>query len=247
MKAVVLAAGVGKRLRPLTLTVPKPMVPVGGHPILEYILAGLRAAGVADFLIVTGHLADKIEQHFGDGARWGLCLQYRRQESPTGSADAALLAESFVGGGPFFMSWGDILTSPDNYLRVAQRHGAGSADAVLGLNWMDDVSAGGAIYRDGERVTNLVEKPPPDTAATNWNNAGVMILPPAIFPLLREMEPSERGERELPRAVPMMIQRGMIVVGVEFSGLWSDVGTPEQVEYLNGLAARGELNLPTLD
>jgi NDP-sugar pyrophosphorylase family protein len=246
MKAVVLAAGVGKRLRPLTLTVPKPMVPVGGHPVLEYILAGLRGAGVREFLIVTGYLAEQVETHFGDGGRWGLRCEYRRQEAPTGSADAALLAESFIGGEPFFMSWGDILTSPDNYLAVARRHAAGGADAVLGLNWMDDVSAGGAVYRDGERVTDLIEKPPPGTAATNWNNAGVMILPPAIFPLLREMEPSPRGERELPRAIPTMIRRGMSVIGVEFGGLWSDVGTPEQVEHLDGLAARGELGLPTL-
>lgn len=243
MKAVILAAGRGTRLRPLTDTMPKPLLTVAGRPILKHILLGIASAGITKAMVITGYLAQQIEDYFGDGQRVGLRLHYRRQEEPTGSGAATLLTEDFVAGQPFLLSFADILTSRENYAALLRKFAANPCDALLGLNEVEDPWAGAAVYLDGDRVTRLVEKPPRGTSTTRWNNAGVMILTECIFPALRELKPSEQGERETPRAVAALVEAGSRVLGLPFAGFWSDVGTVEELERLNHLAAEGLLDL----
>ncbi len=260
MKAVILAAGRGTRLRPLTDTTPKALLQVADKPILEHILLGIasalqghpegdpsgspeRAAGIREAALVTGHLAEQIENYFGVGERVGLRLSYFRQPEPTGSGPATLLAERYVGGEAFLLSFADILTSRENYSSLLRKFAANPCDALLGLNEVEDPWAGAAVYLDGDRVTDLIEKPPRGTSTTRWNNAGVMILTQCIFPALRALQPSERGERETPRAVAALIHDGHRILGVKFSGFWSDVGTVEELARLNHLASQGLLNL----
>jgi dTDP-glucose pyrophosphorylase len=232
--AVVLAAGRGTRLGDLTADTPKPLLMVGGRPILVRILDGLIRAGIEDVAIVTGYLGDRIEAEIGSGAASGLSVTYLRQEQFDGTARAIALARECLGDERFVFAWGDILVRPENYRAVVRR--SRLADAVLAVNEVDDPWAGAAVYvDDGLRVTRIVEKPPPRTSATRWNNAGFGVLGPEIWPLIDQLAPSARGEYELPEAVAALIESGVNVAACPVEGPWFDVGTPEQLE-----AARGE-------
>lgn len=227
-RAVLLAAGRGTRLGAVTRTTPKPLLQVGGEPILHRILGGLRAGGVREVAIITGHLADLVEDATGDGRRWGLSLTYFRQESIDGTARALLLAREFIAGERFFLGWGDIVVAAPNYGRVLGT--ARESEAVLAVNEVEDPSAGGAVYVDGDwRVSRVVEKPPAGTSSTRWNNAGLMVLSPEIWPFIERLEPSARGEYELPQAVADAVAGGMETRAVPIQGPWFDIGTPESL------------------
>ena len=121
MKAVILAAGKGTRMGELTNEVPKPMLRVQGMPILEHIVNGLKSAGVRKIFIVTGFRADVIEDCFGDGAKWGVKIQYGRQLVQDGTGKAPELAQEFVGASPFILTYGDILVKPETYARIDRK------------------------------------------------------------------------------------------------------------------------------
>ena len=207
---------------------PKPLLTVGGEPILHRILQGLRDGGVRDVAVVTGHLADVLEHSTGNGGRWGLALTYFRQESLDGTARALSLAREFVAGERFFLGWGDIVVEPSNYglLLAASKR----TEAALAVNDVEDPASGGAVYVDDEwRVTRIVEKPPAGTSSTRWNNAGLMVLPPAVWPYVDRLLPSARGEYELPQAIANAVAGGMETLAVPIDGPWFDVGTPENL------------------
>jgi hypothetical protein len=138
---------------------------VAGRPILEHILRGLKAAGIGEAAVVVGHLGEQIEAHFGGGAGLGMALGYRRQTRLDGTARAALLARDLLQEEPFVLTWGDILTDWANYRRLLETFRADPCDALLGLNEVDDPAAGAAVYREGDRVSDIVEKPPPGTSS----------------------------------------------------------------------------------
>src|SRR5438876_8943964 len=117
-KAVILAAGRGTRMRELTAEVPKPMIVVRGKPVLQYIIEGLRDAGIHKVLIVIGYHADAVRNFFGDGSRWSIGIQYATQTVQDGTGRVVDLARDFVGDSPFILSYGDILVDPANYKRV---------------------------------------------------------------------------------------------------------------------------------
>jgi len=233
-RAILLAAGKGTRLGSLTAQAPKPLLEVGGKPILVHIIDGLMRAGIERFLVVTGHFGELIEAELGNGGAVGVRIEYVRQERLDGTARALALGRNFAGDEPFFFGWGDILVRPENYRSVVRR--ARLADAVIAVNEVDDPWAGGAVYVDDElRVTRMVEKPARGTSTTRWNNAGFGVLGPEIWPLIEALEPSERGEYELPQAIGALIASGARVVASPVEGPWFDIGTPEQL-----VAARRE-------
>lgn len=226
--AVLLAAGRGTRLGGLTQTIPKPLLEVGGRPMIFRILEGLAGAGVRDVTVITGHLADVLETALGDGGRWGVALRCVRQELLDGTARAAALARPFLRERPFFVGWGDIVVEAANYPRVIE--GAGQNGAAIAVNEVDDPWAGAAVYVDAAmRVLRVVEKPPKGTSPTRWNNAGLAVLPPAIWDEVDRLEPSARGEYELPQAVAALVAAGHPVVAVPVEGPWFDIGTPENL------------------
>jgi NDP-sugar pyrophosphorylase family protein len=235
-RAVVLAAGRGTRMMPLTANLPKPLIPVAGVPILERILRGLAAAGVDEAVVVTGYLGRMIEEYFGDGARVGMRLHYRTQDPPNGTAGAVLQVEDLCGDEPFVLHWGDILVSPENYPAILNTYHAQPTPpaCVEGLNYMADPCSGAAVYRAHGRIVRIVENPAPGTSATTWNNAGVLVLGPQVWPYLHRVTPSPRGELEFTDVLRMLIDHDEFIIGHELAGLWSDVGTPEIVAELNG-------------
>jgi len=214
----------------LTATTPKPLLRLCGQPIIEHILCGLRTAGIRDCVVVSGYRGEQIETHLGTSERLGVRLTYRRQATADGTARALLLARECAAGEAAVLSWGDIVVEPDNYRSLVAEFGRVACDALLMVNETDDPWRGAAVYVDEAwRVTRLVEKPPPGTSRTRWNNAGVFVFAPIIFDYAARLAPSLRGEYELPQAIAAMIADGRRVCAHPVRGFWSDLGTPEDL------------------
>lgn len=229
-RGVLMAAGRGTRLGALTASFPKPMLEVAGAPIIGHILRGLAGAGLEEVVIITGHCAELLEQGLGDGERFGLRLRYRRQpQPPEGTAKALCLARDLLRPDPFFFGWGDILVAPANYDRILSA--AAGLDALIAVNDVDDPWAGAAVTVDEQyRVRKIVEKPPRGTSTTRWNNAGLGVLGPAIWPHVDALQPSARGEYELPQAISALVESGADVGAVPVHGLWFDIGTAADLD-----------------
>jgi NDP-sugar pyrophosphorylase family protein len=233
-KAVLLAAGRGKRLGTLTDALPKPMLEVAGHPLIGHIVDALAASGVLDIAIVTGYLASHTDAWCAHRMRENpqLHLTTLRQAELNGTAGAMLLARDFVlEETAFIFGWCDILMDAENYARFIQAARSHAYDLMVSINRVRDPWRGGAVYVDGEmRVERLVEKPAPGTSTTHWNNAGLFAASPKIFDYLARLRSSARGELELPEAIAIMIEDRCEVRAVDVRGFWSDVGTPEDLE-----------------
>jgi dTDP-glucose pyrophosphorylase len=225
-KGVILAAGKGTRLRPLTEKVPKPLIEVGGRPFLAYLLERFRYAGCDEVLLIIGHLGEQIIQRCGQEA-FGMKLRYAWQFVQDGTAKALLFAEGFVGDEPFMLSWGDIVAAPENYPALWERYEKGDCAMVMQVNWMEDVSAGADVTLEGERVIDIVEKPP--GPKPGWNQSGVFVISPKIFHYLKQVQPSPRGEYEFADAVKLMLQVGEKIVAVPVKGYRFELGTWEQL------------------
>jgi dTDP-glucose pyrophosphorylase len=224
----------------LTASTPKPLLQVAGRSIIEHVLSGFAAARVRRAVVVTGYLGDRIEAALGDGAHLGLQISYCRQERADGTARALLLAERLIGSDPFALSWGDILVPSVFYPRFVEHFARQPCDAQLAVNEVDDPWRGAAVYvHDDWRVERVVEKPPPGTSTTRWNNAGVLMLSALAFDYARRVEASARGEYELPQAIARMVCDGCEVRAVPVCGPWSDVGTPADLAAAQSLFAPG--------
>ena len=228
--AVVLAAGRGTRMGALTATTPKPLLAVGGRPLIAHVLSGLAAAGVRRAILVTGYRGEQIEAALGDGGSLGLALEYCRQEQPDGTARALLLAAPRLDGAPFILSWADVLVPAPFYREFVEAYAARPCDVQLAVNPVDDPWRGGAVYVEPDgRVSRLEEKPPRGTSSTGWNNAGIMFFTPLVLDYARRLTASPRGEYELPQAVAQMVRDGRRAYAVPVRGAWSDVGTPQDL------------------
>lgn len=252
MKAVILAAGKGTRMRHLTEALPKPMLRVQGKPILEHILTGLLSAGVREVFIVTGHQARTIEEHFGDGARWNARIVYGHQQVQDGTGRAPELAKAFVGESPFILTYGDILVQPDTYGQMLRRFDQGAFSGLVTVTRGEDVTQGGLFFFDADFcLTRLIEKPTPaqleslraagwiQPGQPVWYNAGIYIFRPALFEFTARLEKSPRGEYELTDALAAMLAAGHRIAGLEIQGRWVDVRDPETLARLERESARG--------
>ncbi len=242
LKAVILAAGKGTRLRELTADKPKPMVRVGNSTALERIVQGISQAGIREFVFVVGYRREVIEKYFGDGSKFGIKITYIHQKEQTGTGSAVHLTAPAVGEEPFLMSFGDIIIPPANYQAMVNSYRETGAQVILALNWVDDPYRGAAVYLDqNNRVERIVEKPPRGTATTNWNNAGIFLFSPLIFQYTAKLTPSQRGEYELPQAIANMIRDGRQVEGFKLQGYWGDIGTPQELEQMQSVVADSNL------
>ncbi len=238
MKALLLAAGRGTRLGPLTANQPKPMIPIGGVPMIERIMTAIAdKTPIREFVLITGYKADILENYLGDGSQWGWKIEYVPQEVPRGVGDAVNTAAAALADAPFLMTYGDIILDPINYGHFAAEyaaHGTSEIKAYVGLNWVDDPWAGAAVYLDDNNIIQRIqEKPPKGTATTHWNNAGLFIFDPLIFEYTSKIVPSARGEYELPDAITALINDDHPTKGIALEGKWRDVGTPEDYAAIN--------------
>jgi UDP-N-acetylglucosamine diphosphorylase / glucose-1-phosphate thymidylyltransferase / UDP-N-acetylgalactosamine diphosphorylase / glucosamine-1-phosphate N-acetyltransferase / galactosamine-1-phosphate N-acetyltransferase len=245
MKAVILAAGKGTRMRNLTNEMPKPMLRVQGKPILEHILQGILAAGIREIFIVTGFRAEVVENHFGDGSKWQAQISYGRQMVQDGTGKAPELAKAFVGSSPFLLTYGDILVKPETYQQMIQRFNGGNFSGVITVTPGQDVTKGGLNFFDEQFcLKRLVEKPSAEqveqlkkegwikSGQPVWYNAGIYIFKPALFEFTARLQKSPRGEYELTDAIIAMICEGHKLAGLEVPGRWVDVRDPEVLSQL---------------
>jgi UDP-N-acetylglucosamine diphosphorylase / glucose-1-phosphate thymidylyltransferase / UDP-N-acetylgalactosamine diphosphorylase / glucosamine-1-phosphate N-acetyltransferase / galactosamine-1-phosphate N-acetyltransferase len=231
-RAVILAAGRGTRMRELTADLPKPMIQVRGKPVLQYIVEGLRDAGVQTFLIIVGYRADIVQNFFGDGSRYKIDIEYATQVTQDGTGRVVDLAREFVGDSQFVLAYGDILVDVANYKRIVDL--ADDAEAIVSVTRGEDVSKGGAVFvNDKMELVDLREKPTPDEAASPWYNAGLYAFRPSIFEFTAKLKPSPRGEYELTDAIRDLAQSGKKVRALELTGDWADVRDPEILARLN--------------
>lgn len=219
----------------LTDELPKPMLPVNGKPLIAHVVERLRAAGIERVLIVTGYLAEMIEQHFA-GSEFP--IEFIRQNEPNGTATAALLAREFAGSDAFLLTFGDILADPADYAALVGMMSDAGTDGVVGVKSVADPFQGAAVYAEGGRISNIVEKPPPGTSQTNWNSAGVFALRPTAFDFLERVPLSPRGEYELTSALGDMLLNGKKLLLYELKGGWRDVGRPTDLETAETLTGR---------
>jgi len=226
VKAVLLAAGEGTRMRPLTLRRPKALVPVGGRPMIEHIVGGLAGAGIEEICLVVGYRGDQIVAEIGDGRRLGACAEYRWQQERGGTGDALLCAADFIGDDQFFLGWGDIMVPPANYRAIAEISRTEQPQALLSVNYVDDPWEGAAVYVADDHVERIIEKPPRGSSSTNFNNAGLFVFGPEMVEILRQTPVSPRGELEVPSAIQTMLDGDGRIRAYEIQGYWSDVARP---------------------
>jgi glucose-1-phosphate thymidylyltransferase len=230
MKAVILAAGKGKRMRHLSAYLPKSLLMVKDKPLLGWILDGLSAAGVTEFCIVTGYLGDSIEKYFGDGHSRNIHLQYRRQPGAEGTGRALELARGFVGDEPFLLTLGDVFTAPEHYASMRGRF-LDAPTGVIGVRKRDrDSDAAAAILDEQSNLYSLIDRASPRAERAEWQDAGLYALPPETFQFTTHLHKSGRGEQELSEVLTAMVQAGYRVRAHELPGYWLDVSNPEDLK-----------------
>ena len=227
MKAVLLAAGEGVRLLPLTATRPKHLIKVGGKPILQFCLEAVKNAGITEVVIVTHYMGDAIRQYFGDGEKLGLRISYVEQKAVLGTGNAAAVAEPYVDD-DFVLVYGDLLFGLDAVKNVLQSFERGKTAAVMGVVEVDKPESYGIIELDKQKkVKRIVEKPAAGMSPSNLANAGVYVFSRAVFDKIKQTKASVRGEWELTDAVTLLAQEGKTVLAAEISkDDWFDVGRP---------------------
>lgn len=227
MKAVLLAAGAGERLLPLTATRPKHLLKVGGKPILQYCLEAVKTAGINEVVIVTHYMANAIRSYFGDGSQLGLKVTYVEQPKILGTGNAAGVAEPYLDD-DFVLIYGDLLFGQDAVKTVLSKFRNGKTAAVVGVVQVDRPENYGIIEQDSQmHVKRIVEKPASGQAPSNLANAGVYVFSWDVFGKIAQLKASARGEWELTDALTMLAEEGKTVIAAELSkGDWFDVGRP---------------------
>lgn len=227
MKGLILSGGRGTRLRPITHTSAKQLLPVANRPILFYAVDALREAGITEIGIVVGHTADEIREAVGDGSRLGVRVTYLPQEAPLGLAHAVGISRDFMDGDRFVVYLGDNLIA-DGITRFVDDFRAREPDVMILLARVPEPQRFGVAEVDGDRVVALVEKPavPPSDLAL----VGVYMFSPAIFEAIDAIEPSARGELEITDAIQRIISDGTRSVTAQvIDGWWKDTGRLDDI------------------
>ena len=239
MKGVVLAAGEGARLQPITATRPKHLIKVGGKPILEHCLEALKASGITEVTVVTHYMGDAIQQFFGEGERLGLKITYVEQAEMLGTGNAASAVEPYVEG-DFVLVYGDLLFTSEAVADVVNLFDAESPAAVMAVVPVEKPESYGIVdIENGNAVKRIVEKPASGDAPSNLANAGIYVFCKEIFGQLRQTKTSVRGEWELTDAVSMLVEDGKSVLASEIPrGEWLDIGRPWDLLEANSWALK---------
>ncbi len=232
MKGVVLHGGAGTRLRPLTFSGPKQLIPVANKPISQYVLEDLRSIGVVDVAIVLGEtFPELVMQHYGDGSRLGVKISYVHQGKPLGIAHAVYLCRDFVQDDSFIVYLGDNLLQ-NGVKSYFEKFLVNDYDCMVLLKAVDDPSRFGvAEFDEKGGLMRLVEKPrvPPSRFAL----VGVYFFKPVVFEVIKGLKPSWRGEFEITDAVQTMLEKGFSVGHSIVDGWWLDTGKKDDLLYAN--------------
>lgn len=232
MKAIILAAGQGTRLRPVTLTMPKPMVPVANQPLIAYAIEMLKAAGLNEIGIIVNSLESPIVAALGDGSQMGVQLNFIIQAEQRGLAHACGLARDFVGDEPFAMLLGDNIFQ-DKMHSMLTGFASSDSEAAIALGEVADPTRFGIAQVEGDRVLRVVEKP--KEFIGNLAISGVYLFRKSIFDAIANIKPSWRNELEITDAIQYLVTTGNKVSHYTIGGWWIDAGKPDAIVRANQL------------
>ena len=232
MKGLILSGGKGTRLRPLTFTQAKQLVPVANKPVLFYGIEALKQAGIPEIGIIVGDTKDEIMQAVGDGSRWGLNITYIEQDAPLGLAHAVKISEEFLRDDPFVVYLGDnILKS--GITSLVEEFQQKKPNSLILLTEVPNPQMFGVAELDGGRVVRLVEKP--KNPASNLALVGVYMFDAHIFEAVKAIKPSWRNELEITDAIQYLVEHGYEVQPHLVTGWWKDTGKIEDILEANRL------------
>lgn len=242
MKAMILAAGVGSRLDPLTRNLPKPLVPIMNKPVMEHIVEMLARNGFKDIMINLFYLGDQIRGYFGDGKKWGVKLHYSPEDQLWGDAGSVKRCQDFFDNGTFVVVGGDDLADID-LRRLLRFHKENRALATISLSLVDDPSEYGiALLNERGRITRFLEKPKGEVIFSNSANTGVYVFEPHILELIPKGVQYGFGNN----LFPLLLEQKTRFYGYLSSSYWKDVGSLRQYReaHSDALSGRVQLNLP---
>ncbi len=229
LSAVIMAGGYGKRLLPLTESVPKPMLPVGDRPLLEHVIEQLRRSGVTEVNMTTHYLPESISNHFGDGNGFGVRLNYLQEESPKGTAGGLKLMKR--PGGSFLVVNGDILTGVP-FQEMLMYHRRHRAEITVGVRRYEMQVPFGVVQCEDVKITSLQEKP----SLSFFVNAGIYLLEPSAYDSIPEEERFDMTD-----LIKALLAEGRTVVGFPIMEYWIDVGRPEDYMKVQEYAKNGNI------
>jgi glucose-1-phosphate thymidylyltransferase len=226
VKALVLSGGEGTRLRPITHTSAKQLIPVANKPILFYGLEAIKDAGIREVGIVVGSTAEEVEAACGDGSQWGLDITYLPQDAPQGLAHAVLIAQDYLADDDFVMYLGDnlLVEGLTGFVQEFERH---KPNAQIFLARVREPERFGVAILDGDRVLRLVEKP--KEHISDLALVGVYLFDRTVHEAVRSVEPSWRGELEITDSIQAMVDAGRTVRAELITGWWKDTGKLEDM------------------
>lgn len=227
MKAVILAAGEGTRLRPFTVSTPKVMIPIVNRPIIEYVIEALAQNGIKDIVIVVGYKKERIMSYFEDGKKFGVDINYVTQSKPLGTAHALLQAEKEIDS-DFLVLPGDNLIDPKEVSNLCES----KTENSLLIAESEIPSKYGVLFLEKGIVTKIVEKPHENLS--NLISTGIYRFTPGIFDTIKSV--GEKGEHDLSAVVQNQIERGEKISGIRGIGKWIDAVFPWDILHVNGLA-----------
>lgn len=242
MKGVILAAGKGSRLYPVTHHIPKPLLPLANRPTMAYAFDRLIEIGVTEICVIVGENETVMRENLGDGSGFGVKLSYARQTDPQGLAHALGFAQDFCGNDSFVMYLGDAIYSHGFADMKEKFESSGCANLNL-VKPVEDPSRFGVANVSGDRIVKLVEKPA--QPESNLAMAGLYFFGPQIWSILPALQPSGRGEYEITDAIQLLIDQGDTVIAGVYAGDWFDTGTLDSFLATSTFLAKGNLIDPT--
>ena len=232
MKGIILHGGHGTRLRPLTHTGPKQLLPIANKPMSQYALEDLKKAGITDIAIIIGDVyPEKVKEYYGTGKKFGVNITYVYQDKPKGISHAISLCKDFVNQDKFVVYLGDNVLRKD-LVSYTKKFLSSNSDALILLCEVDDPSRFGIAQLDGNKIKKITEKP--KDSPSNLAVIGIYFLTPKIFGIIDNLKPSDRGELEITDALQMLLSNGIVDYDT-VTGWWKDTGTPEDIIHANKL------------
>ncbi len=239
MKAIILVGGEGTRLRPLTYSLVKPMVPVANRPFIEHVIRKLALHGIDEIVLAMGYKPDSIYEYFRDGSRLDVKLTYSLEDRPLGTAGAIRNAAPLIKESVFVLN-GDCFTDLD-YSEMYRQHKDHQAKATIALTHVEDPTRFGVVETDGSgHVLRFIEKPKWEDVTSHWINAGVYILEPAVLDYIPDNQfyMFENG------VFPRLLEQGEPFYAYRSTAYWIDMGTPEQYHRVNDDLLLGNCSSP---
>lgn len=233
MKGIILHGGHGTRLRPLTHTGPKQLLPIANKPMSQYALEDLKKAGVKEIAIIIGDVyPEKVKEYYGTGEKFGIKITYIYQDSPKGISHAIRLCKDFIGSDKFIVYLGDNVLRK-NLVDYTKKFQTSDSDAMILLCKVDDPQRFGVAELEQGKIKKIIEKP--KNPSSNLAVIGIYFLTPKIFDIIDNLKPSWRGELEITDALQMLMDKGNKIEYDTVTGWWKDTGTPEDIIHANKL------------